>query len=104
MKQRTKNSLAFVIIVLLIVVIGFLMSKPTEVVEVPVSVPVRIPYEVHREPEFRKPPIKQYKPGHVQQMGVLLGNKTATTITHLLRVIRYTLSLFLSVTGTVWVI
>ena len=56
MKQRTKNSLAFVIIVLLIVVIGFLMSKPTEVVEVPVSVPVRIPYEVHRNPNSENHP------------------------------------------------
>ena len=78
MKQRTKNSIAFLVIVLLIVVIGFLMSRPTEVVEVPVSVPVKVPYEIHREPEFRKPPIKQYKPGYVQQMGVLVGDNNET--------------------------
>lgn len=78
MKQRTKNSIAFLVIVLLIVVIGFLMSRPAEVVEVPVSVPVRVPYEIHREPEFRKPPIKQYKPGYVQQMGVLVGDNNET--------------------------
>lgn len=78
MKQRTKNSIAFLVIVLLIVVIGFLMSRPAEIVEVPVSVPVNVPYEIYREPEFRKPPIKQYKPGYVQQMGVLVGDNNET--------------------------
>lgn len=78
MKQRTKNSIAFLVIVLLIVVIGFLMSRPAEIVEVPVSVPVKVPYEIYREPEFRKPPIKQYKPGYVQQMGVLVGDNNET--------------------------
>ena len=33
---------------------------------IPPPAPVRT-----REPEFRGPPLKQYKPGHFQQMGVL---------------------------------
>ena len=78
MKQRTKNSIAFLVIVLLIVVIGFLMSRPAEIVKVPVSVPVNVPYEIYREPEFRRPPVTQYKPGYVQQMGVLVGDNNET--------------------------
>ena len=52
-----------------------------QVVEVPVEVPVmpvppRIEMErrePRREPEFRSAPIKQYKPGFMQQMGILTG-------------------------------
>tara|TARA_B110000444_G_scaffold191652_1_gene181421 strand:+ start:3170 stop:3574 length:405 start_codon:yes stop_codon:yes gene_type:complete len=51
-----------------------------KVVEVPVEIPVIVPpprpirsQEVRREPEFRGPPIKQYKPGRMQQMGVLVS-------------------------------
>tara|TARA_B100001094_G_scaffold61193_1_gene56866 strand:- start:2382 stop:2789 length:408 start_codon:yes stop_codon:yes gene_type:complete len=52
-----------------------------KVVEVPVEVPVmpvppRIEMErrePRREPEFRSAPIKQYKPGFMQQMGILTG-------------------------------
>jgi len=52
-----------------------------KVVEVPVEVPVMpIPprievsrAEPRREPEYRGPPIKQYKPGYMQQMGILVG-------------------------------
>ena len=39
--------------------------------EVRVPVPVRVPVRV--EKEYRDPPIKEYKPGYVQQMGVLVG-------------------------------
>jgi hypothetical protein len=45
-------------------------------VEVPVPmVPPRLErsQERRRAPEFREPPIKQYKPGHMQQMGLLVG-------------------------------
>jgi hypothetical protein len=34
--------------------------------------------ERSRSPEFREPPIKQYKPGHMQQMGVLIGEGDET--------------------------
>lgn len=76
MKQRTKNTLAIAAIVILIGVIGYLLSNPVkQFIEVPKEVEVPYPVEVfvQREPEFRKPPIKEYKPGYVQQMGVLIG-------------------------------
>lgn len=81
MKQRTKMSLAIAAIVMLLALVAYLMtSTPSEVlVEVPkpyaVEVPVMVPA---REPEFRKPPVKEYKPGHVQQMGLLLGEDGET--------------------------
>lgn len=81
MKQRTKMSLAIAAIVMLLALVAYLVtSTPSEVlVEVPkpyaVEVPVMVPA---REPEFRKPPVKEYKPGHVQQMGLLLGEDGET--------------------------
>ena len=81
MKQRTKMSMAIAAIVMLLALVAYLVtSTPPEVlVEVPkpyaVEVPVMVPA---REPEFRKPPVKEYKPGHVQQMGLLLGEDGET--------------------------
>jgi len=34
--------------------------------------------EVIRTPEFRGPPIKQYKPGYMQQMGIIVGEEGET--------------------------
>ena len=76
MKQRTKTTLAIAAIVVLIGIVAYLVANPVKkFVEVPKEVQVPYPVEVfvQREPEFRKPPVKEYKPGHVQQMGVLLG-------------------------------
>lgn len=81
MKQNAKLSLAFGAIVILIVIVAYLVaSKPPEVVvEVPKPYAVKVPVMVPaREPEFRKPPVKEYKPGHVQQMGILLGEDGET--------------------------
>jgi hypothetical protein len=79
MKNKTKTQLLWVALVVLVVVIGYMWYNP-QVVEVPVEVPVVIPpprpvrtQEIRREPEFRGPPIKQYKPGRMQQMGILVG-------------------------------
>tara|TARA_B110000240_G_C13484281_1_gene446675 strand:+ start:769 stop:1173 length:405 start_codon:yes stop_codon:yes gene_type:complete len=54
-------------------------------VEVPVEVPVMPvpPRRMQRQErphsrEFRQAPIKQYKPGHMQQMGVLIGEGDET--------------------------
>jgi len=52
------------------------IKVPVEV-EVPVVVPVRT-QEVRRAPEYRGPPIKQYKPGRMQQMGILVGGEGET--------------------------
>jgi hypothetical protein len=79
MKNKTKTQLTWTAITILFVIIGYMWYNP-QVVEVPVEVPVPMvpPHlersqERRRAPEFREPPIKQYKPGHMQQMGLLVG-------------------------------
>ena len=47
-------------------------------IKVPVDVPRIVPVEVQRpqivhQPEFRPPPLKEWKPGEYQQMGLLTG-------------------------------
>ena len=50
------------------------MWQNPKVVEVPVLFPGPVETrERRRSPEFREPPIKQYKPGYMQQMGILVG-------------------------------
>jgi hypothetical protein len=81
MKNKTKNQLLWSVVVVLALVLSYMWFNP-KVVEVPVEVPVmpvppRIEFEQReprREPEFRGAPIKQYKPGYMQQMGVITGN------------------------------
>ena len=82
MKNKTKTRLLMVTLVVLVVVLGYMWYNPQVVevpveVEVPVMVPVRT-QEVRREREYRGPPIKQYKPGHMQQMGILLNAEGET--------------------------
>ena len=78
MKNKTKTQLLWVTLIILTFIVGYMFYNP-KVVEVPVEIPVIVPpprpirsQEVRREPEFRGPPIKQYKPGRMQQMGVLV--------------------------------
>ena len=82
MKNKTKTQLLMATLVVLVVVLGYMWYNPQVVevpveVEVPVMVPVRT-QEVRREREYRGPPIKQYKPGHMQQMGILVGGEGET--------------------------
>lgn len=84
MKNKTKTQLLWVALVVLIAAVAYMWYNP-QVVEVPVEVPVMVPpprpmrtREIRREPEFRGPPIKQYKPGHMQQMGILVGGDGET--------------------------
>lgn len=77
MKNKQKTQLLLVTIVVLVAAVGYMFYNP-QVVEVPVEVAVPVPTrpvptrrEPVREPEFRGPPIKQYKPGHMQQMGLI---------------------------------
>jgi hypothetical protein len=79
MKNKTKTQLTWTAIAVLFAIIGYMWYNP-QVVEVPVEVPVpMVPprlersQERRRAPEFREPPIKQYKPGFMQQMGLLVG-------------------------------
>ena len=80
-KNKTKNQLLWSVVVVLALILSYMWFNP-KVVEVPVEVPVMpVPprpsmeqREPRREPEFRGAPIKQYKPGYMQQMGVITGN------------------------------
>jgi len=71
-------------IVVLALALLYKWYYPTQVaVPVEVEVPVEVPVPVRvdpprRAPEYRGPPIKQYKPGHMQQMGLLLGPNNET--------------------------
>lgn len=79
-KNKNKTQILWSVIIVLALVLGYMYYNP-QVVEVPVEVPVmpvppRIEMErrePRREPEFRSAPIKQYKPGFMQQMGILVG-------------------------------
>ena len=84
MKNKTKTQLLWFVIIALIVAIVYMTYNP-QIVKVPVEVPVIVTpprpvrtQEKRREPEFRGPPIKQYKPGHMQQMGLLIGDGDMT--------------------------
>ena len=77
MKNKQKTQLLLLTVVVLIAAVGYMFYNP-QVVEVPVEVAVPVPVRAVptrraqvREPEFRGPPIKQYKPGHMQQMGLI---------------------------------
>lgn len=79
MKKKLNPQVAtFIIFTLLAAVVYLLMYPKETVVQVPVPVEMNPPREVIMEPEFRNPPIKKYKPGHVQQMGVLIGDNNET--------------------------
>lgn len=84
MKNKVKTQMLTVALVVLIVAVVYMWYNP-QIVEVQVDVPVMAPpprpvisREVRRTPEFRGPPIKQYKPGHMQQMGIIVGEEGET--------------------------
>ena len=81
MKIKTKTRLLWFVIVVLGAVATYMWYSP-QIVEVPVEVPVIVPpqrpvrtQESRREAEFRGHPMKQYKPGHMQQMGILTSEE-----------------------------
>jgi hypothetical protein len=81
MKNKQKTQLLLLTVIVLIVAVGYMFYNP-QVVEVPVEVAVPVPVRAAptrraqvREPEFRGPPIKQYKPGHMQQMGLITNGE-----------------------------
>jgi len=82
--NKTKTQLLWGALVVLVLVVLYMYQNP-KVVEVPVGVPVipvpprpMVRQERPRSPEFREAPIKQYKPGHMQQMGILIGEGDET--------------------------
>lgn len=81
--NKQKIQLLSMIVAALLIAVTWMIRNPrVEVetkeveVEVPVPVPVRGREPVRREPEFRGPPIKQWKPGTMQQMGLLVQGDT----------------------------
>jgi hypothetical protein len=90
MKKVTKllSILTAVIVILLIVVLYLWLNPKIRKVNVPLPVNNKVLYvpEIRKSsnvpefrqplnvPEFRGPPIKKYKPGHTQQMGVLINS------------------------------
>lgn len=76
MKNKTKNQLLWLVVAVLVVAVVYLIKNP-KVVKVPVQVGVPMqprPRQTRtRAPEFRDAPIKKYKPGYMQQMGILTG-------------------------------
>jgi hypothetical protein len=84
MKNKAKNQILLSVVAILGLILSYMWFNP-KVVEVPVEVPVMpVPprrmerRERRREPEFREAPIKRYKPGYMQQMGVLIGASDET--------------------------
>ena len=65
-----------IVIVLLIValILQYYYKTPQQPEEIVVPYPVYVEPKLRRDPEFRGPPYKQYKPKNFQQMGLLLGD------------------------------
>ena len=61
-----------ILIVLLVVIIGVLLKPQKIIVQAPV-IPNQIFTSPVREPEFRGPPIREYKPSTYKQVGLLMG-------------------------------
>ena len=85
-KNKAQTQILWSTIIVLTLISSYMWFNP-KVVEVPVEVPMMpVPprpierRERRREPEFRDAPIKQYKPGHMQQMGILVGASGEETL------------------------
>jgi hypothetical protein len=75
MKNKTKIHMVSSVLIVAVLALVYMWYNP-RVVKVEsrpqLPVPPR-PTAVRRDPEYRGPPIKKYKPGHMQQMGILTG-------------------------------
>jgi len=78
MKINYKFINSLTLISIPVIMIYFLVRNP-KIVEVPVPVSVPVPVATPTIPEYRGPPIKKYKPGQFQQMGILT-NATGDTL------------------------
>lgn len=78
MKRQDQSRLAFALVIILAVYIGVIAyfrerERMRRIKRTQQPINIHIPQQPVNTlpPEFRKPPIKKYKPGHVQQMGIL---------------------------------
>lgn len=83
MKKGKSNTPALLIMLALVAIIFYLITRlqDPKIVKVPVPTPMAPPRpitSIRRSPEYRDPPVKLYKPGDVQQMGVLIGENEET--------------------------
>ena len=78
MKKPVMILVAFIIglLVVLIVVLTFPRAPQQVVVQAPI-IPNRILTAPVREPEFRGPPIREYKPNTYKQVGLMMGDNNA---------------------------
>jgi hypothetical protein len=83
MKNKTKIRIMWIVLFSLTALVAYMWHNPkvvtlTTPVERPMPMPMPPIHVPTREPEFRGPPIKQYKPGYMQQMGVLTSETGET--------------------------
>ena len=78
MKKPTMILVASIIglLVVLTVVLAFPRAPQQVVVQAPI-IPNRILTAPIREPEFRGPPIREYKPNTYKQVGLMMGDNNA---------------------------
>ena len=78
MKQKTLTRLLLAAVIGLAVLV-YLKQRPVVIVRqrAPPAIVQRRPIST-RAPEFREAPIKKYKPGHTQHMGLLIGTNNET--------------------------
>lgn len=85
MKNKQKTQLLTFIVVALVIVTGYMWYNPkvvkvTETVAYPIQPRPVMTHPPRRSPEFRDPPIKKYKPGFMQQMGIITGGNETLPI------------------------
>ena len=78
MKQKTLTRLLLAAVIGLAILV-YLKQRPVVIVRqrAPPAIVQRRPIST-RAPEFREAPIKKYKPGHTQHMGLLIGTNNET--------------------------
>ena len=75
MKGQVKQRiLLFIVLLLLTITIVQVTTEAAPVAPVTILKRVQVPVRVPVEREFRDAPIKKYKPGYTQQVGVLVGD------------------------------
>ena len=75
MKGQVKQRiLLFIVLLLLTITMVQVTTEAPAAAPVTILKRVEVPVRVPMEREFRRAPIKRYKPGYTQQVGVLIGD------------------------------